>query len=128
MSFLIDTHAFLWYIQASERLSQRAADILEDHNQRLYFSIASLWEISIKMGLGKLKIDNSFHELEALLSSLSIEILPITFADTETYLSLPLHHRDPFDRILIAQAISRSLSIITADSAFDTYSIDTLWL
>ena len=128
MNFLIDTHAFLWYIQASDQLSPKAADILEDPNQNLYFSIASLWEISIKMGLGKLKLDNSFHELEALLSRLSIEILPIIFADTETYLSLPLHHRDPFDRILITQAMNRSLSIITADSAFDAYAIDRVWL
>lgn len=112
MNFLIDTHAFLWYIQASSQLSSKAADILEDPSQSLYFSIASLWEISIKMGLGKLTLDNSFHQLEALLSKLSIEILPITFADTETYLRLPLHHRDPFDRILIAQAMSRSLSIL----------------
>ena len=95
MSFLIDTHAFLWYIQASDQLSPKAADILEDPNQKLYFSIASLWEISIKMGLDKLKLDNSFHELEVLLPRLSIEILPIIFADTETYLGLPLHHRDP---------------------------------
>ncbi|MEM6452444.1 MAG: type II toxin-antitoxin system VapC family toxin [Cyanobacteria bacterium P01_D01_bin.105] len=128
MSFLIDTHAFLWYIQASDRLSPKAAGILEDPNQTLYFSIASLWEISIKMGLGKLKLDNSFHELEALLFSLSIEILPITFADAETYLSLPLHHRDPFDRILIAQVMNRSLTIITADSAFDAYAINPVWL
>ena len=128
MNFLIDTHAFLWYIQASDQLSPKAADILEDPNQNLYFSIASLWEISIKMGLGKLKLDNSFHELEALLSRLSIEILPITFADTDTYLGLPLHHRDPFDRMLITQAMNRSLSIITADSAFDAYSIDRVWL
>lgn len=128
MSFLIDTHAFLWYIQASDQLSPKAADILEDPNQNLYFSIASLWEISIKMGLGKLKLDNSFHELEALLSRLSIEILPITFADTETYFSLSLHHRDPFDRMLITQVMNRSLSIITADSAFDAYSVDRVWL
>ena len=127
MNFLIDTHAFLWYIQASSKLSPKAADILEDPSQSLYFSIASLWEISIKMGLGKLTLDNSFHELEALLSRLSIEILPITFADTETYLRLPLHHRDPFDRILIAQAMSRSWSIVTADSAFNAYSVDRTW-
>ena len=127
MSFLIDTHIFLWYIQASDKLSPKAVEILEDSNQTLFFSIASLWEISIKMGLGKLKLENSFHQLEALLSQHAIETLPITFADTETYLSLPLHHRDPFDRILIAQTINRSLSIISADTAFDSYSIDRLW-
>lgn len=127
MNFLIDTHAFLWYIQASRKLSPKAADVLEDPSQSLYFSIASLWEISIKMGLGKLTLDNSFHELKALLSRLSIEILPITFADTETYLNLPLHHRDPFDRILIAQAMNRSLSLVTADSAFNAYSVGRTW-
>lgn len=128
MNFLIDTHVFLWYIQASDQLSQNAAAILEDTNNKLYFSIASLWEIAIKLGLGKLKLDDPFHELEALLAKLSIDILPITFADTETYLSLPLHHRDPFDRILIAQAMNRSLSVITADPAFDAYAIDRVWL
>jgi len=79
------------------------------------------------MGLGKLMLDNSFHELEALLSRLSIESLPITFADTETYLRLPLHHRDPFDRILIAQSMNRSLPIINTDSAFDAYPISQVW-
>ena len=128
MNLLIDTHAFLWYIQANSKLDPKAADVLEDPSQSLYFSIASLWEISIKMGLGKLKLDNSFHELEALLSRLSIEILSITFADTDTYLSLSLHHRDPFDRMLITQAMNRSLSIITADYAFDAYSIDRVLL
>lgn len=127
MNFLIDTHAFLWYIQASSKLSPKAADIPEDSSQSPYFSIASLWEISIKIRLDKLTLDNSFHQLEALLSRLAIDILPITFADTETYLNLPLHHRDPFDRILIAQAMNRSLSIITADSAFDSYAIDSVW-
>ncbi len=128
MNFLIDTHVFLWYIQASNQLSQNAASTLENTDNKLYFSIASLWEIAIKLGLGKLKLNNPFHELEALLARLSIEILPIAFADTETYLSLPLHHRDPFDRILIAQAINRSLPVITADSAFDAYAIDRVWL
>ncbi|MFM7448854.1 MAG: type II toxin-antitoxin system VapC family toxin [Leptolyngbyaceae cyanobacterium] len=128
MNVLVDTHAFLWYIQASDQLSQNAATILEDTDNKLYFSIASLWEIAIKLGLGKLKLDNPFHELETLLERLSVEMLPIAFADTETYLSLPLHHRDPFDRILIAQAINRSLSIITADPAFDAYAIERVWL
>ncbi|MDB9494362.1 type II toxin-antitoxin system VapC family toxin [Spirulina major CS-329] len=128
MNYLIDTHALIWYIQASDKLIQNVATTLEDTENTLYFSIASLWEIAIKLGLEKLKLDNSFHDLEELLKSLSIEILPITFADTETYLCLPLHHRDPFDRILIAQAMNRSLSIITADSAFDAYAVERLWL
>lgn len=89
--------------------------------------MASLWEIAIKLGLGKLKLQNSFHELEELLTTLSIEILPIAVVDTQTYITLPLHHRVPCDRILIAQAINHSLSIITADPAFDAYEIERVW-
>lgn len=128
MNILIGTHAFLWYIQANEKLSPSAAAILEDSSHTLYLSVASLWEIAIKLGLGKLKLDNPFHELEALLVRLLIEILPISFADTETYLSLTFHHRDPFDRILIAQAINHSLTIISADPVFDAYAVDRQWL
>jgi len=124
---LIDTHVFLWYIQASDQLHPNISEILEDLNYKLYFSMASLWEIAIKLGLGKLKLQNSFHELEELLTTLSIEILPIAVVDPQTYLTLPLHHRDPFDRILIAQAINHSLSIITADPAFDAYEIERVW-
>lgn len=90
-------------------------------------SIASLWEISIKLGLGKLSLQNSFSELEEVLQQLKIEILPITFSDTECYLNLPLHHRDPFDRILVAQAINHSLILISRDVAFDAYDLQRLW-
>ena len=106
MNFLLDTHTFLWYFQGSEELSSKAAEILEEQSNDLWLSIASLWEISIKLGLGKLTLQNSFSELEGVLQQLKIEVLPIAFSDTECYLNLPLHHRDPFDRILVAQAIN----------------------
>ena len=95
MNILLDTHTFLWYLQDSKELSFKAAEILEDTSNSLWLSIASLWEISIKLGLGKLSLQNSFSELEAVLKRLKIEVLPITFSDTESYLNLPLHHRDP---------------------------------
>jgi PIN domain nuclease of toxin-antitoxin system len=85
------------------------------------------WEIAIKLGLGKLTLQTSFHELESVLEQLFIKILPISFTDTDRYLDLPLHHRDPFDRILIAQAINNSLMVVSADPAFDAYSIQRLW-
>ena len=127
MNCLLDTHTLLWYLQNSENLSDRTTEILEDVNHDLSLSIASLWEISIKLGLGKLRLQKSFSELEEVLQDLKIGVLPITFADTERYLSLPLHHRDPFDRMLIAQAMNHRLVLISRDSAFDAYSIHRVW-
>jgi PIN domain nuclease of toxin-antitoxin system len=127
MNILLDTHTFLWYLQDSKELSSKAAEILEDPSHTLWLSIASLWEISIKLGLGKLSLQNSFSELEGVLQRLKIEVLPITFSDTECYLNLPLHHRDPFDRILVAQVINHSLILISRDLAFDAYDIQRIW-
>jgi PIN domain nuclease of toxin-antitoxin system len=84
-------------------------------------------EIAIKSGLGKLELQRPFGNLEADLQRLNIKILSIAFADLDIYCSLPLHHRDPFDRILIAQSIGNSLTIITRDALFELYSIRVLW-
>ncbi|XHX80672.1 MAG: type II toxin-antitoxin system VapC family toxin [Stenomitos frigidus ULC029] len=127
MDVLLDTHAFLWYFQDSEQLSAEAAEILEDTSNTLFLSIASLWELAIKVGLGKLELQKPFHELQEVLHQLAIQILPITFADTECYLDLPLHHRDPFDRMLIAQAMTHSLVIISQDKQFDAYATKRVW-
>ena len=127
MNILLDTHTFLWYLEDSKELSSKSAEIIEDTSNSLWFSIASLWEISIKLGVGKLSLQNSFTELEEVLKQLKIEVLPITFSDTEQYLNLPLHHRDPFDRILVAQAINNSLVLISRDAAFDNYEIQRIW-
>jgi PIN domain nuclease of toxin-antitoxin system len=127
MNILLDTHTFLWYLEDSGKLSYKAAEIIEDSSNTLCLSIASLWEISIKLGLGKLTLQKSFSELEEVLQQLKIEVLPIAFSDTEHYLNLPLHHRDPFDRILVAQAINHSLVLISCDVAFDAYDIERVW-
>ena len=102
MGFLLDTHAVLWLIQGDINLSDRARTVIESPETKLCFSIASLWEISIKVGVGKLELDYSLQALTTLLQQLDIDILTISVADLEYYLTLPLHHRDPFDRILIA--------------------------
>ena len=126
-AMLLDTHVFLWYIQGSLTLSASAKDIIEARENKVYLSIASLWEISIKVGLGKLDLQHSFQDLRQLLQQFEIEILPITFDDTALYLTLPLHHRDPFDRILIAQAIGHDLTLISCDKQFDAYAIRRSW-
>ncbi|MBD2292741.1 type II toxin-antitoxin system VapC family toxin [Anabaena sphaerica FACHB-251] len=126
MKSLLDTHAILWYLLGDANLGATAKEVI-DSQTGLYFSIASLWEISIKINLGKLQLNRSFQELQKELQYVNAQILPITFQDVEIYMSLPLHHRDPFDRILVAQAINHSLVLVSRDVAFDAYSIQRLW-
>jgi PIN domain nuclease of toxin-antitoxin system len=126
-SFLIDTHIFLWSIQGGEKLSEQASLLISDDNNQLYLSVASIWEIVIKINIGKLKLDYGVEDIYGLLRQFQIEVLPIESQDLVQYLGLPLHHRDPFDRILIAQAIARSFVIISADEAFSAYSVSRIW-
>ncbi len=105
--YLLDTHVFLWLIQGDPQLSNRAREIISDDTNQLSFSVVSIWEIVIKLNIGKLNIEHTIEGIYTLLSQLNILILPIERSDLERYLALPLHHRDPFDRIIIAQAIDR---------------------
>lgn len=127
--FLIDTHVLIWYLEDNPKLSSNAAEILEDTRHNLYVSIASLWEIAIKSGLGKLKLKIEFHDLKEVLKRLSIEILLIDFEDTQIYLTLPIfeNHRDPFDRILVGQVMRRSMALVSGDKKFDLYAIQRVW-
>ena len=126
MKFLLDTHAFLWYLLGNPNLGSKAKEAI-DTKTDLYFSIASLWEMSIKINIGKLQLNRPFEDLPKELQYLNVQILPVTFEDTEFYVGLPLHHRDPFDRILVAQAMNHSLVLISCDSAFDVYPIHRVW-
>ena len=127
--FLIDTHILIWYLEDDPQLSSHVAEILEDTRHDLYVSIASLWEIAIKSGLGKLKLKIEFHDLKEVLERLSIAILSIDFEDTQTYFTLPLfeNHRDPFDRILVAQVMRRPMTLVRGDKKFDLYEIQRVW-
>ena len=127
MNLLLDTHVIIWYFQNDKKLSTSVSELLEDADNNLYLSIVSLWEIAIKLNLGKLNLEIAFSDFQGLLNRFLIEILPISFANVEEYLGLVLHHRDPFDRMLIAQAITNSLIIVSADKAFDAYPIQRLW-
>ena len=93
----------------------------------VYLSIVSLWEMAIKLNLGKLSLKRSYETIEQELESSDISLLPITFIDTLQIYRLPLHHRDPFDRMLIAQAINKSLILISRDTQFDAYPIQRIW-
>ena len=128
MAFLLDTHVILWYISKNSSLSQRAKAIV-DAKSDLFFSVASLWEIVIKVNVGKLQLDSSFKDLLNRISVMEAEIIPIEIESLENYLDLPISkdHRDPFDRILVAQAMDYSLNIVSRDKKFDLYPIERVW-
>jgi PIN domain nuclease of toxin-antitoxin system len=123
---LIDTHTLLWFLDDDNRLPAFIKQQIENA-ETVLVSIASLWEIAIKVNIGKLTLKTPFISIQQNLNTLGIDIAPITFADTETYLSLPLHHRDPFDRILVAQAIARNLVLVSRDALLDAYPIQRQW-
>ena len=128
MKYLLDTHILLWFITEGEELSDRARRLILDSSSEILLSIASLWEIAIKVNIGKLALDKSFNQLfPDELDFHGIEILDITIDNLVQLTALPLHHRDPFDRLIIAQALVESLPIIGVDEIFDTYGISREW-
>ena len=127
MKLLLDTHTFLWFIDDNPQLSQKGKALLEADNE-LLLSIASLWEIAIKLSLGKLTLEMPTEVLMIQqLTRNDIDVLPITVAHLVIVSTLPLHHRDPFDRLLIAQAIVEQIPIVSADPMFDAYPVQRLW-
>lgn len=127
MNVLLDTHTFIWYIEGNSKLTEKAREAIELSADKVYLSIISLWEIAIKTGKNQLILQNQFDDLLDVVNSLEIEILSITFVDTQIYKNLPLHHGDPFDRMIISQAISNNLTIIGCDQSFNNYPIQILW-
>ena len=126
--YLLDTAVFLWSLGPAERLNRQAAALLEDANTQLFFSAASSWEISIKSALGKLQLPEAASTyVPKRLTSHGIRSLPISHLHALAAGELPRHHRDPFDRMLIAQAASEDLVLMTADPSFKKYGIAILW-
>ena len=123
---LLDTHALIWFVSNDPNLPVSARDKIESADD-VFLSIASLWEMAIKLNIGKLALQGNFEDIEPQLNAAGITILPLTFADTVQFRYLPLHHRDPFDRILVAQAINHSLVLVSRDVAFDAYDLQRLW-
>lgn len=122
--YLIDTCALLWAAGFPNRLSSSVREILADGNNRILVSHSTLWELSIKVTIGKLNIPEEFFNE---LPNHGYEILPITEQHLRAYRSLPLHHRDPFDRLLIAQALAEEIPLITNDSEIQKYTVQTVW-
>ena len=128
MKLLLDTHTFLWFCQDDPALSANAKTLLEDARHLKLVSIASCWEIAIKAGLGKLTLgESSASYLTNALDRTGFELLPIDLSHATSVELLPLHHKDPFDRLLIAQAMPENVSLVSADSAFDSYGVNRIW-
>ncbi|NJK72944.1 MAG: type II toxin-antitoxin system VapC family toxin [Microcoleus sp. SU_5_6] len=123
---LLDTHTLIWFVSNDSNLPVSTRDKIESADD-VFLSIASLWEMAIKLNIGKLPLQGNFEDIEPQLIAADITILPLTFADTVQFRYLPLHHRDPFDRILVAQAINHSLVLISRDVAFDAYDLQRIW-
>lgn len=128
MKYLLDTSVWLWSVGPIERINRRAREILADGKQEIYFSAASAWEVSIKMALGKLYLPETPEiYVPERLAAQAIQPLPILHHHALRVYSLPLHHEDPFDRLLIAQAQAENMAILTSDRAIRKYDVNVVW-
>ena len=127
MEYLLDTHTFLWFIAGSSDLSLKAKSIILNPDHKKFISIASFWEIAIKLRLEKIQLDIPFKEPKDQALRNGFQILPILFEDTLKLSSLEYHHRDPFDRIIISQALQNEFTIISKDPEFNKYTNNVTW-
>jgi len=124
---LVDTHCWLWALARPEELNAEGAALLSDDETEIVFSAASVWEISIKLALGKLRVTAADESLFAIIDEQPVTRLPILHSHARHVATLPLHHGDPFDRMLIAQAQMENLPIVTADDQFLRYEVEIIW-
>jgi PIN domain nuclease of toxin-antitoxin system len=127
MDLLLDTHALIWFLSGDKQMPAPIRSTIADTSHNCFVSIVSLWEIAIKTSLGKLELEGSFDQIAGLLIDNEIDILPISFQHIQNLLTIDLHHRDPFDRMIIAQAIVEQLHIVTRDQEFAKYPVSVLW-
>lgn len=128
MRVLLDTHAFLWWIENDANLSATARDIIGDETNEIFFSAASSWEIAIKRQTGKLELPTNLEQfITTQLADNNFTVLPIQMSHTLGIYHLPLYHRDPFDRILVAQSRLEQMPILTVDPLIRQYDVKTLW-
>ena len=124
---LLDTHVLLWLVDDTSKLSSRVTQLCEDENNALFVSVASFWELAIKMSLGKIALaDHAIEQLKSWCLDNTISILPIDIDHCIRVQTLPFHHRDPFDRLLIAQALCEELTMISVDEHFPAYGVEVI--
>lgn len=128
MRLLLDSHAFLWWVDGGERLSRRARAAIASERNECFVSIASGWEMAIETSLGKLRLPRPIGAfLDTQLAVNRFRLLAVELSHLERVSDLPFHHRDPFDRLLVAQALEEQLSVISADRVFARYGVKRTW-
>jgi len=128
MKLLLDTHTLLWFIAGSASLSAYARSLIEDASNEKFVSIVSIWETAIKVSIGKMSLSAPFDVLFPHQIQINgFELLPVKIEHTSVVTTLPFHHRDPFDRLLIAQAIEEKMTLVSVDKVFDDYGVTRLW-
>ena len=127
MKLLIDTQSFIWFTEDDIKMPKKIKDIMNDNNNELLLSIAGLWEITIKTSIGKLNMKKNIHELIKNISNDGFKILPIEPSHLLELSKLNFIHRDPFDRIIIAQSLSENIPVISSDSIFKEYPVQVFW-
>ncbi len=128
MRLLLDTHAFLWFINGDPKLNDNAKKLIENVSNERLLSIACLWELSIKVSIGKLKLHLSFKQLfDDHIHGNAIKLLHITSEHLDVLSRLSFHHKDPFDRLIISQGKSENIPILSIGDVFDKYEINRVW-
>lgn len=128
MRLLLDTHTFLWFVSDDNKLSATARLMIEDGDNEVMVSLASIWEIAIKVSIGKLLLAEPVESfVNAQIERNDIQLLPIHLSHAIKVATLPFHHRDPFDRLLVAQGLVEQLPIVGADNIFNDYGIHRIW-
>lgn len=128
MRILVDTHVFVWYVQNNERLPKSIVSLINDGRNDILLSVVSVWEMAIKQSTGKLNLGSPYASfIEEQMKLNKMELLPIKLAHTEIVTTLQFYHRDPFDRLLMAQAIAEDIVIVSTDSIFSLYPVQTMW-
>ncbi len=128
MRLLVDAHCLIWAVDDPAKLTPASVVALEDAANDLLIGAGTLWELSIKTGLGKLTLSLPFRSwMEGAIAGLGLAVLPITLESCERQASLPFHHRDPFDRLFAAQALVENIKVVSADAILDQYGVDRIW-
>jgi len=127
MRLLLDTHALIWHYEANAALSEEARKLIDAPDSQLFISVASLWELVIKLGLGKLTLRKDVQAIVNLYQDAGARLLPVNLEHVLAVQTLPWHHRDPFDRLLVAQALQEDLVLISNDHKLNDYPVPRRW-
>ncbi len=128
MNLLLDSNTVVWFLEGAPELSETAADLIESLDSRSLISSITSWELAVKTGLGRLRLPyNLGEEFDATVESMGFEILPLSKAALERTARLPGYHRDPFDRLLVAEALEQSATLVSPNEIFDTYGVRRVW-